>query len=351
MTVRQTLAATMRENAEQAAAWDAPFYAALLRHMAGDVLEAGPSWRLLEEFAEEPADHYYSFRALSGVHLRVLAGEEPELEDHYPSVGGDGDADAAWPAVRAAFGRSAPEVVKAVHHPLQTNETARCGALIGGFLCVASETGLPVRALGLGVSAGLNLHLDQYRYEARGQAFGPQASPVRFVDYWKRGTPPLSAGLEVAERRGCDIAPIDVSASGTRLRLRSYVFADHVARLRMLEGALEIAQQMPVAVDAESADSWVKRQLQHLPEGLATVVFHSVMWIYLPDEVRAGIREAVEAAGAGATRSSPVAWLSYEEAPDDPSYCDLRLRSWPGHRNERWLARGGYHLRPIDWLR
>src|SRR5665809_74484 len=88
---------TLTENANLADSSHAPFYARLCRLMREDVAEGGPTWELLEPYADEPAEEFYPFRALAGVHHRVLAGDAPELERHYASTGGDGDADAAWP--------------------------------------------------------------------------------------------------------------------------------------------------------------------------------------------------------------------------------------------------------------
>ena len=59
--------------------------------------------------------------------------------------------------------------------PPQTNEVLRSAALLGGFLTVAEETGLPLRCLELGSSAGLNQSWDAYGY--RLGADGPARRP------------------------------------------------------------------------------------------------------------------------------------------------------------------------------
>ena len=70
---------------------------------------------------------------LVALELADVRGELPEVAKHYPSEGGDGDAEAAWPLVREAFASLSPEILDSLRHPLQTNEPARCGALVGGL--------------------------------------------------------------------------------------------------------------------------------------------------------------------------------------------------------------------------
>lgn len=347
---REKLIGDLESYSREIFAGESPFYETLVAAMAADVREGGPVWALLERYASEPATEFFPLRALAGVHHMVLAGELPELEVHYPSVGGDGDAAASWPGVRDALAAQSPEVLAELHHPLQTNETSRCGALIGGLLVLAREHALPLRLLELGASAGLNLHLDRYRYESGGLALGPPDCPVRFVDYWRGGTPPLDAELEVAERRGCDLNPIDAGSQAGQLTLLSYLMPDDRKRLAMLRAALAIAGAMPVEVDRAGADGWVAEQLERLPEGRLTVVFHSIFWRYPPEAVRAGVSAAIEAAAERATRTAPLAWLRYEEAEGAVGRCELRLRSWPGDGEDRLLARGRQHYAPIDWL-
>ncbi|MGI9556715.1 MAG: DUF2332 domain-containing protein [Solirubrobacterales bacterium] len=348
MEPREQLLATLGVTAGVADAMSPGFYGPLLASMRSDVAEGGPTLRLLEPFAAEPPTEYYGFRALAGVHRMVLAGHAPELEARYPSVGGDGDADAAWPHVRERFAAHPPELLAKVRHPLQTNDTSRCGALIGGYLTIARDTGLPLRVRALGASAGLNLHFDMYRYEAGGLAHGPTDSKVRFVDHWLQGIPPLDAAMTVADRRGCDIDPLDPTTAEGRLELESCVFADDLPRLELLRATLDIAAGMPVEVDQASADEWVAGELKTLPDGRATVVSHSIFWIYPAQRIRDGITAAIDEAGTRSTRERPLAWLRYEPG-EQPTTVELRLTTWPGGE-ERLLATGGHHMEPVAWL-
>jgi hypothetical protein len=345
---RETLIETLNTYAREAKSWHSPMYSTFSERMAEDVKEGGPSWDVLEPYAEEAPDEYYAFRALAGIHRMVLEGELPELRKHYPSEGGDGDAEAAWPLVREALAGQSPEIIDTIRHPLQTNETARCGALIGGFLTVAKDTGLPLRVLELGASAGLNLHFDRYRYEQDGKAYGPEDSPVRFTDHWLQGVPPFETPMKVAERGGCDFAPIDPTTDEGRLSLLSYMFPDQMPRYELLREALDVARELPVHVEKEGIETWIEGKLAEPTPGMATVVFHSLVWIYLTDDVKARTSAAMDAAAARATEEAPLSWLRYELGPGLVE-CELRLTSWPGGE-ERLLATGDVHLAPVTWL-
>ena len=53
-----------------------------------------------------------------------------------------------------------------------------------------------------------------------------RASPVRFVGLWRGGAPPFAAGADIADRRGCDNDPIDVSTDDGAQTLLSYVWPE-----------------------------------------------------------------------------------------------------------------------------
>ena len=296
----------------------------------------------------KPLSDAYPLRLLGGAHRLALSGAAPEYARHLPSTGGDGDLDAAFDALRALVA-AAPEPLRdALRRPPQTNEVGRSAALIGGFLMVASEIELPVRALEIGSSAGLNLRFDHYRYEQGDMSFGPPDSPLRFTGLWENGGPPFDAPLTVVDRRGCDVDPIDITSEDGRLTLLSYVWPDQLARFERMEAALAIAGEVPATVDRADALEWLTAQLAERQEGVVTVVYHSTVWQYLTDAYRDAITSLLHRAGEQATDDAPLAWL-WLEPEGDLMFPRLRLRMWP-RGDDRLLAHCSFHLGPVEWL-
>ena len=104
MEDRAKLLATVRRQGAGFAGWGAlgsPFYAGLCDELAVDVERDGPVARVIAPFGDAEFEAAYVLRLLGGVHRMVLAGAAPDLAAHYPSVGGDGDAHAAFAVMRA----------------------------------------------------------------------------------------------------------------------------------------------------------------------------------------------------------------------------------------------------------
>ena len=329
-------------------AMGSPFYGELLDRMAGDVAAAGPVGQFLDGRLDSTYEEAVPLRFLGGIHRLVLAGQAPELAERFPSVGGDGDAARAWPAVLDALQAHDAVVRDALTRPPQTNEVGRSAALVGGFLVVARDTRLPLRVLEVGSSAGLNLRFDGYWYEADGATYGDPASPVRFAGQWKDGRPPFDARLEIAERRGCDRDPIDAGTEDGRLTLLSYVWPGPTERFAMLRAALDVARRVPVLIDRADIPEWLVGQLREPATRRATVVFHSITWQYLTDHERAAAETELASAGGRATPDAPLAWLRLEPSADR-SHPELRVTTWPGGE-ERLLAHCHYHLGPVRWV-
>jgi len=179
---------------------------------------------------------------------------------------------------------------------------------------------------------------------------GPTSSPVRFVEPWVGARPRLDVALEVAERRGCDMSPLDPAGSADRLRLRACVWPDQVERLRRLDAAFEVAATVPVPVEQGDADAWIAARLADPVPGATTVVVHSIVAQYLSPATRRALEDTVTTAGRRATLAAPVAWLRMEPATDTEA--EVRLTLWPGPAPVRShvLARGAFHGPPIRWL-
>ncbi|HEV3226092.1 MAG TPA: DUF2332 domain-containing protein [Acidimicrobiales bacterium] len=331
-----------------------PLYGRLLGAVVDDAMRGGVCADVLEHTPPdvEPVLDALPLRLMGGVHRLVLDGDAPELAAYYPSVGGrfDPDEPASDPteAFLATIATYRDAMIASLSRAVQTNEVGRCASLLPGFLEVASTTGLPLRVLEVGTSAGLNLRWDHYRYEggADSTAFGDPQSSLRFAGVYDDPLPRLDASAVVVERRGCDRSPIDAgSAEGSQL-LRSFVWADQVERFAALDAALAIAKSSPVEIDRADAHAWVDDQLRDRREGRATVIFHSIVWQYLAPETRAGIKDSIHAAGARASSRAPIAWLRMEPGTDPAAGAEVRLTMWPGGA-ERIVARTGYHGRPV----
>lgn len=343
---RDIVAARLRKQAGWCARLGSELYAFLLERAAEDAASGGPCWEVLRGHETDPHGSAPALRFMGAVHRLVLSGAAPELARHYPSTGGAPEREDCWRAFRASVARRRDAVRELVNRPVQTNEVGRSAALVGGFLLVARECGLPLRLLEIGASAGLNLRWDHYYYEARGASWGAASSPVRFTDSFAEGRPPFDVAAHIAERRGCDTNPLDPLTEDGRLTLLSFVWADQVARLAALRGAVEIAREVPAEVDAAPASDWLEEQLRVSSEGEATVVFHSIVWQYMSDDERARVIELIEGAGRGSSARSPVAWLRMEAGADQ---AEVRLTTWPGG-DERLIATAGFHGRDVRWL-
>ena len=336
----------MREQAAWTARLGSPLYTTLLEHAATDVEAGGPAWVLLAGRETDARDSALALRFMGAVHRIVLEGGAPALARHYSTTGGEAGADGAWPAFRAALEEHRDRLRALVLSPVQTNEVGRSAALLGGFLLVARETGLPLRLLELGASAGLNLRWDHYRYEAADAAWGDASSPVRLAGIFAKHVPPLDVSCHVATRAGCDRYPLDPGSDADRVTLISYVWPDQGERVALLRGALEVAGRVPAPVEAADAPAWLAAQLASPARRVATVVFHSIVMQYLEPESRRRVRSALEEAGARATAEAPLAWLRMEPGADQ---ADVRLTLWPGG-TKRLIAAAGFHGRPVKWL-
>ncbi|HEV1997041.1 MAG TPA: DUF2332 domain-containing protein [Candidatus Dormibacteraeota bacterium] len=333
----------------QASACDvvgSPLYGHLLRRAAQDARAGGATWEIMGGHAADPPFTALALRLMAAVHRLVLTGKAPGLAHHYASAGGTEGLLGADEAFIGVLRDNLEELRSGVARPCQTNEPARSAALVGGFLTVARVTGLPLRILEVGASAGLNLRWDHFRYEHDQLAWGPPRSPVTLAGVFE-SPPPLEVGAVVLERQGCDPNPQDPALEETRLNLMASAWADQVERFRTLEGALQVARQVPAVVDRADGAGWAEQQLSIPRPGVATVVYHSIVMQYMNDAGRARFAEVVTSAGERATAEAPVAWLSFE--PGDGERAHVHLTTWPGG-GKRLVATAGYHGRPVRWL-
>jgi hypothetical protein len=350
------LVAQMHQQAHACARLGSPFYARLLELIAGDLLSGGPSEGAVRGYEDLPAAGAVPLRLLGAVHRLALAGDAPDVAAHYPSCGGDGDPDAAWPAVRDLLARE-PGVVNALMaSPPQTNEVGRAAALFGGLLAVSGRLGragrpaaspMPVRLFEIGCSGGLNLLADQFTYRSMdGDTHGPLSSPVVLDPAWLTGPPDAPASVDVVERVGADLAPVDVTTEDGALRLLSYVWPDQLDRIERLQGAIEVARRHPVRLRRMSAFELVEGL--RLADDTVTVLWHSVMWQYLDDVEKRSVLDQLSWLGDFADDRKPLVHLAFEPNPAGKGPFLITATTWPGGRSET-LGHAPPHGVPVTW--
>jgi hypothetical protein len=343
-SVKHRLSDRLRQQSEASRALGSPLYAELLKRAAQDVEAGGPTLEILRGHGDDTWESMLPLRLMGSVHRLALDGDAPALAAQYVSA--NADPRAVWPEFLEVLKKHPETLRDLIRRPVQTNEVGRSAILLGGFVLVAAETGLPLRCLEVGASAGLNLRWDRYRYESDGASWGDPGSEVRFGSVFQDAVPPTGVSMVVSERRGCDLRPVDPTTREGQLTLRSYVWPDQVERVERLNAALEVAGRVPAIVDEADALEWIKTQLASPSVGQATIIFHSITALYFESEYRRRFREAIELAGKRAIASAPLAWLSLELEGDR---FETRLRVWPGGE-ERLIALSGPHGPPVRWL-
>ncbi|MEO9336236.1 DUF2332 family protein [Mesorhizobium sp. SB112] len=324
-----------------------PFNAMLCRILADNLDETTKVGHKILTWPGTAGDDALALRLCGGLHVLVLSDADPKLAALYPPHLSD------WERLRLILPeiltRNEEALLQALQSAPQTNEIARSGMLLPGFLAIARETGLPLSLHEIGSSAGLNLLFDLFHYSMGNAAWGDANSPVQLSPEVRGQVPPLDGELQILSRYGSDISPIEVENDKDRLRLRSYVWPDQALRLERLDAALGLGLKTLFSVVKSDAEAFVHNMLSDRKPNVATVLFHSIMWQYMPENTRAAIVSAMEAAGAEATEKAPLAWLRMEPLVISDPHATLSLTLWPNGET-RHLAKCDYHGRWIEWF-
>ena len=323
-----------------------PFTALILEGIAGGIDPASPIGAHIDGWPGDPADDAVALRLAGGLHALVLTGRDDGLVAAYPPNQAD-DAPLIDACLAACINHA--DFLKAfMESPPQTNEVRRSAMLAPGFAEIAARTGLPLALLEMGASAGLNLHLDRYAIHLGERVIGDPGSAVVMRPDLEAPLPARLSDPRIIDRAGCDARPLHADDAEDRFRLTAYTWPDQPDRLQRLAAALEIAQASGLTVAAADAGDWIEGQLASSRHGVATTVYHSIFWQYLPEATRQRITKTIHQAAEKATDSAPLAWLAMEGAIGEP-HAVLTLTLWPGGQLHR-LAECDFHGRWLRWV-
>lgn len=317
--------------------------AAMLPLLGGDTAVG----RRMRDWPGKVLEAAMPLRLAGGLHWLYLSGKDERLG---PVYRGEVTDQTAIDAVIAGVVRDHDQALLPwFDGPPQTNEAGRSAALMGGLLWLAQRLGPRFDLLEIGASAGANTMMERYAYDLAGVRVGPPASPVLIRPEWQ-GPPPPMGHVDIASIAGCDRAPIDLTDPAAALQLKSYVWADMSDRLARLDAVIALAREKPPELVRADAADWVEDRLQR-PQavGETRVLYHSIVWQYLPAATRERIEASMAAAGRAATPERPLAWLALETNRTTFRH-ELSVRYWPGGAEPTLLGEAHAHGRWVRWF-
>ena len=332
----------LRSQGRGCAALGSPFMGRLMPLLADHWPKGGVMDAICAGFDGDlgSSGHSLPLRMAGGLHALVLTGQDAALATVYPPA--QPSDDALIGEVLTAFERHADFFRTWMTSPPQTNEVRRSVALIPAAHWIAARHDLPFVTSELGASGGLNLSFDRFALETDAGRLGPDDPALTLRPDWS-GPLPAQSGLQVADRRGVDLNPLDPANADDRLRLLAYLWPDQPERKALTEAAM---QARDGAVDRGDAIDWLEQRLPPRP-GHLHLIYHTIAWQYFPAAVQSRGTAMIEAAGARAREDCPLAWLRME-ADDQDRGAGLSLRLWPGDHSID-LARVDFHGRWTDW--
>lgn len=287
-------------------------------------------------------------RITGGIHHLYLTGDAPELGPVYSGELTDqAKIDAIMTGLVEKFdARLAPWL----DGPPQTNEAGRSASIMAGLLWLSQRLGPRFELNEIGASAGVNTMMERYFYDLGGVQVGPPDSPMRIAPEW-RGPPPPAGKVEIVSIRGSDIAPVDLSDPEQALRLKAYVWADATERMARIDAAISLAGKKRPDLVRQDAGEFVRDMLARPQEpGVTRVLYHSVMWQYLPEATQEAITRIMEEAGPRATAERPLAWVKLETNRSTFAH-ELMIKYWPeGSSDWPILAQAHPHGAWVEWF-
>ncbi len=339
----------------QAIEWQADYAARNRAPITGRVVRAqlplltGPTLvgQKMAAWSDSAMEDALPLRLTGGLHYLHLTGREARLAPVYHGdLTDQADIDAL---VGAVVADQDTQLLPWLDGPPQTNEAGRAANVMAALLWLARRLGPCFELNELGASAGINSMLDRFFFELDGVTVGPAGSPMRIAPEW-RGPPPPAGQVQITAIRGCDRAPVDLTDPDQALRLKAYTWPDSPERMARLDAAIALARIKPPLLDRADAGYWIGARLI-APQSADTtrVVFHSIVWQYLPEATRAAITAGIEAAGTVASASRRLAWVRLETNRATFRH-ELSVRYWPGGAEEVVLGTAHAHGAWVEWF-
>jgi hypothetical protein len=286
------------------------------------------------------------------VHLLLLQGEHHQLAAFYPSLNKNTrHYEYVYPYFRNFVLDHEAEIAKILTtRTVQTNEVARCAALVLAFELVSLETNhQPLAMIEIGSSAGLTLLWDQYHYKyGEGLECGPKDSPVH-IECLLRGErhPPMPRNFpHIDSRLGIDLNPVDLNDPRNVQWLHALVWPEQEKRTRQLELAIQLAKRQPLKVVRGNALELLPGLIDQTRDSAQLCVYHSFTLSLATEENRTRLNSILTKASEN--RRLFLVSFEWEKNAESPL---LELASFDRRAETRKiLAKSQAHGEWLEWL-
>jgi hypothetical protein len=331
-------------HAEEAGA---PITARIIRAEKAMIASGAATGQRMAQWPGLSLEDAMPLRMAGGLHFLHLTGQTDLLAPVYAGkVTRQAQVDALVRDVALQFDDA---LLPWLDGPPQTNEAGRSSCVMAGLMWLSGHLGPRFELIEIGASAGINTMMARYGYDLGGVKAGPQDAAMQIVPEW-RGWPPPAYPVEIISVKGCDIAPVDLTDADQAQRLQAYIWADATERMTRMEVAIALAtEQAPDLVEMDAAQFVAERLAAVQEAGVTRVLFHTVMWQYLPQATRDAIRDMMNAAGERASADKPLAWIRVETNRTTFRH-ELTVKYWPGGEQVVQLAEAHPHGAWVEWM-
>lgn len=273
-----------------------PLYASLARHIRDDA-----RIRSIAEKAKPGQPHANIL--LGAVHYLLYEGRPHSLRQHYPSLTPDAvPGSDIYETFRDFCLRYEQDVTHLVTSRVtNTNEVARCTALLPGFQYIAREVATGLHMIEIGPSAGFNLNWDLYAYEYSRGGIEVAGCPTRDarLKLTAEARGPLIPRIDkampaVLSRVGLELNPVRLSDPADRLWLKALIFPELLPRIARLEAAIETAMRHPPPIRFGDALELITPTLNSLPGEGTPVVYHSFVTYQFSTDMQRRFEQALQ---------------------------------------------------------
>lgn len=285
---------------------------------------------ILELAAAVPKDRSVPLVFFGTIHSLLLKGVEHPLKNYYKTcTNNTREPDVELIDIFKNFCQQYREDLKEDlrSNITQTNCIGRCATLYPAVIRVCRRENKPVSLVEIGASAGLNLFLDKYSY-VYGQygKYGNKNAPVEVRSTINGGKFPddlnYSHELQIEDRIGIDINPLNVCNEQDVHWLKSLIWPDQEHRFNRIDNAIEFAKNNLGEFDLQpgKATEALPRVVANIPKQHHVCVFNTQTLYQLNEDALTEFREML--IQISCERS--ISWISGENLSTDSISATLR---------------------------